>query len=139
MIRVRICFAAAAAIVLLCASARADDDNFAIDRAPGTLSLGIGVICNTTEEAEHYVSLRRDGKHVQPAVHEVNAKARDPVACGLAAIAFKRDKTMDTQAVRGQLVSIVRVNVVGGFDGQSWKRVPQTTQYAVMQEKGEAI
>ena len=116
-------------------------NDFLIDHGPtaGTLTLGVGVICNTSGEAEHYVSLRKDGAHVQPAVHQVNSKAHDPQGCGLAAIAYRRDKTLDMQTVQGKLVSIVRVNVIGGFDGRSWKPVPQTTQYAVMRAKGLMI
>jgi len=71
-------------------------------------------------------------------MQKVNMQAHEPKACGLAAIAFHRDKTMDTQAVRGKLLSIVRVLVVGGFNGHSWIVSPMI-QYAVMQEKGEMI
>lgn len=142
------CLAAAAMAALLGGAARAGEVNdfafdqandFTFDQAGAKLAVGIGVICNTTDQAEHYVRLRADGARVRPAMEQVNRQAENPQACGLAAIAFRRDKTMDTQTVQGRLMSIVRVNVIGGFDGRSWKRVPATIQYAVMQEKGEAI
>ena len=103
------------------------------------MAVGVGVICNTSEQAEHYVRLRASGAQAQPAMQKVNAQAHEPKACGLAAIAFQRDKTMDTQAVQGKLMSIVRVHVVGGFNGHTWLRLTPMVQYAVIQEKGEMI
>jgi hypothetical protein len=102
-------------------------------------AVGIGVICNTSDQAEAYVKLRNDGAEITPAVNSVNAGERDPRACGVAAVAFKRDKTMDTKNQNGKLVSIVRINVLAGFDGQKWSPVPAMVQYAVIEEKGIAI
>ena len=58
---------------------------------------------------------------------------------GAAAVAFRRDKTMDTQHLKGRLVSIVRISVVGAYDGQRWSSVPAMVQYAVMEEEGLEI
>jgi hypothetical protein len=103
------------------------------------MAVGIGVICNTSEQAEAYVKLRNDGADITPAVNSVNAREQDPRACGVAAVAFKRDKTLETKNQNGKLVSIVRINVMAGFDGQKWSPVPAMVQYAIMEEAGIAI
>lgn len=103
------------------------------------LQVGIGVICNTNVQAEDYVKLRAHGTDLTLAVNQVNAQAKDPKACGVAAIAYKRGKTVDTQMMGGKMVEIVQINVMAGYDGQAWARVPEMTQYAVIQSKGIAI
>jgi hypothetical protein len=43
---------------------------------------------------------------------------------------------MDTQHVNGKAVSIVRISVMAGYDGQHRSRVPPMVQYAVLEEDG---
>ena len=134
--------AAAAAALLLC-GAQADQLTSLPARpalqAQVQPAVGIGVICNTSRQAEQYVSLRARGQAVTPAMTAVNRRARQPRACGIAAIAYLRGQTLDTKPVNGKLVQIVRINVVAGYNGQSWNRIANTTQYAVIETKGIAI
>lgn len=135
--------AAVAAVVLGFGVAQADE----LTSLPGQggqagkdqMGVGVGVICNTTEQAENYVSLRNKGAELTLAVNSVNAKEHDPLACGVAAVAFQRDKTMATKSQNGKLVSIVRINVLAGFDGTKWERVPLMIQYAIIEDEGVAI
>jgi len=135
----------AAAVALLLAGGAAQSGDVSIPSLPDTgpghdkLVVGIGIICNTGEQAEHYVSLRADGAQLLPAVNAVNDRAHEPRACGMAAIAFRRDKTIDTQRLNGKLVSIVRISVMAGYDGQRWARVPAMVQYAVLEAEGLEI
>jgi homoserine kinase len=69
----------------------------------------------------------------------VNAIARDQCACGVAAVAYIRDTTVDTMAMQDRLVQIVRINIVAGFNGSAWRRVSDTVQYAVLEGEGESI
>jgi hypothetical protein len=49
----------------------------------------------------------------------------------LAAIAYVHDGTVGTMKLENQLVQIVRINVVAGFNGSAW-RVPETlSKYVV--------
>lgn len=123
----------AAAAVLVCGAARA--------QAPQTdgPNIGIGMICNTPEQAQQFVALRAQGSAAPQAMQTVNRAAHDARACGVAAIAFIRDATMDAKAIDNKLLQIVRINVVAGFDGSGWQRVAGMTQYAVMEGEGEAI
>ena len=133
---------AAAAAVLLAGAARADDITTALPGQPGDseqTAVGIGVICDTSDQAEQYVSLRQQGRDITPAVASVNQKAQQPRACGVAAIAFVPDKTLDTKAIGGKLVRIVRINVIAGYNGTGWQHVANAVQYAIMETKGEEI
>ena len=135
----RISWAGAAALLLVGSIAQAREANSQEQAADGEMAAGIGVICNTVEQAEDYVRLRGDGAELTLAVDAVNESARDPEACGLAAVAFLREKTMDTRRVNGTLMMIVRINVVAGYNGEHWARVPALVQYAVMEAPGISI
>lgn len=127
--------AAVAAFALLGGAAQAGE--FKIDAQ--TTAVGVGMICNTSDQAEQFVALRAGGAKARDALERVNRQAHDPRACGLAAIAFVPEKTVDSKAVEDKLMQIVRINVVAGFDGSGWKNLPAMTQYAVMEGQGEAI
>jgi hypothetical protein len=107
-----------------------DEDNIAI---------GVGIICNTSEQMERLVGLRNDGAEVPRAVSTVNTEVKDPRACGVAAVAFMSDKMVDMKNVQGKMVQIVRINVVATFDGEHWSPVPSMTQYALIEPEGETI
>jgi opacity protein-like surface antigen len=134
-VSLKLSLAAAATAVLMCGAARAD----APDEASGGPAVGVGMICNTSEQAEQFVALRAQGTETKQAMQTVNEQAHDPRACGVAAIAFIRDATLDTKAVNDKLLQVVRINVVAGFDGSDWQRVADMVQYAVMEGEGEAI
>lgn len=126
----------AAAALLLAAQARADDFGSSDQQVA---KVGVGVICNTNEQAEHYLKLRAAGQDVTPAVQRVNAKAQQPRACGIAAVAFMSGKTMDSRTINGKLVNIVQVTIVAGYDGIGWHRVANALQFAIVEAEGYAI
>jgi hypothetical protein len=133
----RIFSAAAAAAVLACGAVQAN----AAGQPPalGDAAVGIGIICNTPQQAGQFVSLRSGGARPEQAMHAVNASAKDERACGVAAIAYVRHQTVDTVTVDNNLVQIVRINVVAGFNGAAWQRVADMVQYAVLEGAGESI
>lgn len=151
----RIRYPAAAALALLAGGAALADPfsaaitHDAITRNPpvaepdtpdtSDLQIGVSVICNTGAQAENFVKLRSRGTKIMAAVNDVNEEANDPKACGVAAIAYRRDKTMATRSLNGKLVDIVRISVLAGYNGRGWTRVRQNTQYAIVQGKGVAI
>ena len=130
---------AAAAVLLIGGLARADDLTSLPGQADSGPVVGVGVICNTSEQAEQFVSLRQQGQDITPAVTKVNQEAQDPGACGLAAVAFVPDKTVATKPMGGKLVKIVRINVVAGYNGTGWHHVASTVQYAIMPAQGQEI
>lgn len=103
------------------------------------LTVGVGIICNTPQQMQRLVGLRNKGDEVKRAVYAVNREAKDPRACGVAAVAYFSDKMVDMKTVDGKLVQIVRISVVATFNGEQWSRVPAMTQYALMEQEGYAI
>lgn len=126
--------AVAAAAMLIGGAARAE--TFAGTSGP---AVGVGMICNTSEQAERFLDMRAKGTDATQAMEAVNQEVHDPHACGLAAIAFVRDATVASKPVADKLVQVVRVNVVAGFDGDGWQRIAGMVQYAVMEGEGETI
>lgn len=133
----RIFWAATAAALLVCGAARADGPVQPSEK--GDAAVGVGIICNTPQQAEQFVGLRKKGTAPEQAMRAVNALARDRRACGVAAVAYIRDTTVDTMAMQDRLVQIVRINIVAGFNGSAWQRVSDTVQYAVLEGDGESI
>lgn len=129
----RLLAGAAVAVLMLSGAARADQGG------SGEPAVGVGMICNTPQQAERFVALRAQGTAAKQAMATVNKEAKDVRACGLAAIAFTRDATLDNKAVDNKLVQVVRINVVAGFNGSGWQPVSNMVQYAVMEGEGETI
>lgn len=137
----RMSWAAAAAVLMLCAAARAAEpagggNNGLTD---GQATIGVGLICDTSEQATRFVALRAAGTEPEQAMQTVNTEAQKPRACGVAAIAFVPDQTVGLKAIGGRLVRILRINVVAGFDGSGWQPVRDMVQYAVIEAAGETI
>lgn len=130
----------AAAVLLVCSVAQADEQTNRMT-PPGSdqVMVGIGIICNTSAQAEQFVGLRADGAETARAMSVVNQEAKDPRACGVATVAFMSDKTVTIKTIQGKLVSIVRINVVAAFDGRRWSPVPTLTQYALIEREGYEI
>jgi hypothetical protein len=128
---------ATATVFLLCSFAQADE----LSANPGNAgtAIGIGIICNTPEQAKRYISLIGTGQKADLAINIVNTEMNNPHACGIAAVAFTRGETLDTETVRGKPMLVVRITIVAGFNGVSWQRSSGLVQYAVMEPSGIEI
>jgi hypothetical protein len=126
-------WAAAAAVLLVGGVARAGEPS----NLPGTneTAIGIGIICDTSEQAEHFINRVASGQEPGAAMSAINAEEHSPRACGIAAVAFTRDETVGSRTVHGKLMEIVRINVIAGFNGAVWHSASGTVQYAVMESK----
>jgi hypothetical protein len=105
----------------------------------GEAAVGVGLICDTPEQAARFVTLRSQGTEPVKAMATVNAEAQKPKACGVAAVAFVPVQTTEMKTLDGKLVRIVRISVVAGFNGRDWQPVANMVQYAVIEAKGETI
>src|SRR4051794_31703761 len=72
-------------------------------------NVGIGMICNTADQAQQYLHLRAEGAAATDALQKVNDGAHDLHACGVAAIAYVRDKMLQCHAVENKLLEVVRI------------------------------
>jgi hypothetical protein len=131
----RIFWTAAAAAMIVTGLARAEPAETPADNP----SVGVGMICNTAEQAEHYIALRAKGAEIQLAANAVNAEAHNPRACGVAAIAFIRGEVLGSKTVDGREWQVVRVNVIAGYNDTGWHRVIGMVQYAVIASQGQTI
>jgi hypothetical protein len=132
----RTLWAAAAAAVVISGAARAAEGPTPEN---GDAAVGIGIICNTPKQAEQFVGLGSKGVAREKALLAINASARDGRACGVAAIAYIRNQTVETVKLKDQLVQIVRISIVAGFNGSGWQRVSDMVQYAVLEGGGESV
>jgi hypothetical protein len=133
----RVYWAVTAAALMVCGAARADGPVQPPEK--GDAAVGVGIICNTPQQAEQFVRFRRKGDAPEQAMRAVNATAHNQRACGVAAVAYIRDATVDTLAMKDRLVQIVRINIVAGFNGSGWQGVSDTVQYAVLEGDGESV
>ncbi|HEU4660569.1 MAG TPA: hypothetical protein VFS63_07905 [Pseudolabrys sp.] len=134
----RTILAAGAALLLLGAAAQADTDDQQQQEAKQP-TVGVGVICDTQQQAEKFITLRAQGEQPENAMQSVNADAKKDQACGVAAIVFKRDAIVANEKLNGKLVQVVRINVMAGYNGSGWERVQDMTQYAIFEGGGETI
>jgi hypothetical protein len=116
--------------------AHADERN---NSANANAAVGIGMVCNSPEQIERYISLLGSGQRRELAMNAVNTEANDPQACGVAAVAFTRDAIIDSKTVRGRLLQVVRINIIAGFDGVNWQPMSGKVQYAAIEPGGMDI
>ncbi len=135
----RTTLAAAAALLLVGAGAQADTNDQQQQQQVSQPAVGVGVICDTQQQAEKFISLRARGDEPDSAIQSVNADAKQARACGVAAIVFKRDAIVANEKLNGKLVQVVRINVMAGYNGSGWQRVSDMTQYAIFEGGGETI
>jgi hypothetical protein len=104
----------------------------AISGAPGNVSVGSAIICDTSEQARRFVTLRNDGSEAVQALQVINKEANNPTACGPAVLAFRTGETIKSERMDGQLVRVVKVTVLAYNNGAGWSPVPETVQYAII-------
>ena len=131
-----VCLAAAAAAATLGCGAANAGGLFSSSNRP---TVGVGMICNTSDQAKQFLQLRAQGLAAPEAMKQVNDAAQNPHACGVAAIAFVLDQTVDAKPVNNKLLQIERINVIAGYDGNGWQNIPAMIQYAVMEGQGDTI
>jgi P pilus assembly chaperone PapD len=98
---------------------------------PG-VSIGSAIICDTSEQAHRFVTLRNDGSETVQALQVINREANSPTACGAAVVAFRPGETIKSERMQSVLVKVVKVTVLAYNNGAGWSPVPETVQYAIM-------
>ena len=104
----------------------------ALSGAPGNVSVGSAIICDTSEQARRFVTLRNDGSEAVQALQVINKEANNPTACGPAVVAFRTGETIKSERMDGKLVKVVKVTVLAYNTGAGWSPVPETVQYAII-------
>jgi hypothetical protein len=105
-------------------------------RGAEALNVGRGVICDTAEQAQRFVTLRNGGSATAQALQVINREAVNPNACGEAMVAFRLGEPIQDTKVDGMTVNVVKITVVAFSDGRNWSAVPETVQYAIVAPQG---
>jgi hypothetical protein len=123
------------AILLLGAPALSGE--LSLDR--NKVHIGSGIICDTHEEVQRFVNLMAS-KDAGGALHTVNREKENPLACGMATVAFRTGK--DHGEVRNSkgAYKILEIEVIAGTANGSWHMiVPKRTQFTAIPLPGVEI
>jgi hypothetical protein len=123
-------------VMLSCLPAKAQENPS--PRAPEKIEIGQGVICDTLQQVERYVTLRGNGIETNVALRTVNDEAH-VAACSVALVMFSAGERVAGLTVQGRLLSIIRINIHAFVNGPSWMKIPASTRYTVTAEKGQVI
>lgn len=104
--------------------------------AASDVNIGGAIICDTSEQALRYVTLRNSGNETVSALQTINTEANKTTACGAAVVAFRRGETIRSERIGGERVNVVKIRVLAVNGGAGWSMVPEIEQYAIMPPPG---
>ena len=128
----RLVLAIAASAIMLSAAPL----NAQLGRGAEAINVGRGVICDTSEQAQRFLTLRNRGTEMSQALQLVNKDAPAATACGEAIVAFRVGEPIKRGLIEGLGVDVVKITVVAYSDGQTWTQIADTAQYAIVAPKG---
>jgi hypothetical protein len=99
--------------------------------------IGQGVICDTVQHVQRFVTLRGTGEDPGAALEAVNFEANDDAACQFAFVVYTDDKPIGQLAVGGRLFKFIEITVHAFGDGRTLTPVSPRVQYTVTVEKGQ--
>jgi hypothetical protein len=123
------------AVLLLGAPALSSD--LSLDR--NKVHIGSGVICDTQEEVQRFVNLMAS-KDAGGALQTVNRERENPLACGMATVAFRTSKEYGEVRNGKGSYKILEIEVIAGTANGSWHMiVPKRTQFTAIPLPGVEI
>jgi hypothetical protein len=123
------------AALCLVSGGAANADSVDAERAKG--EIGQGVICDTVQHVQRFVTLRGTGEDPGAALETVNLEADDDAACQFAFVLYTDDKPVGQLAVGGRLFKFIQITVHAFGDGRTLIQVTPRVQYTVTVEKGQ--
>jgi hypothetical protein len=106
----------------------------AAEREP-SLEVGVGLICNSAQQVERFLSIHVTEKSPQEAIQLVNTEVNDPNACSLAAIAFVRGKESAAVPAPGGVMKVMEITIVAAQTPYGWQRLSGLVQFTAIFEK----
>jgi hypothetical protein len=97
---------------------------------------GPTIICDTSVQIERFVALSNSGTETEEALRKVNDEVQNPNACGVALVMFTYGEASAHKVMQGKSIDIVEITIHAFGDGQRWRPVPATQQYAVIATQG---
>ena len=102
------------------------------------VKFGVGIICDTAQQVERYLVILNNGTaSSKNALQAVNTEAKNPNACGMAAIAFLPDKQIGSVNTSNGAIRVMRIEIIATVTEAGWHQVPVTVQYTALVEKFE--
>ncbi|HZP79662.1 MAG TPA: hypothetical protein VFB45_26245 [Pseudolabrys sp.] len=99
------------------------------------VQVGKGVVCDTEQQAQRFASLIAEHEPGD-ALSTVNKEADNPLACGLATVAFKPGKHVgDVHNDKG-LFKIMEIKIFAAATPDGWRTVDGATQFAAIPVEG---
>jgi len=99
--------------------------------------LGVGVICDTAEQMNHYLRVHSGGLSPEAAIKAVNKERKKPRACGIVAAAFIKGDEIATMVVEGGMMKVFQVTILAAVTRVGWQRVSPQVKYTAIFEKSE--
>jgi hypothetical protein len=120
------------------ATASRADDLASLSEDAGKVHIGTGVICDTQDEVTNFV--RSMGEHDPGgALQKVNRESQNPMACGMATVAFHAGKNRgEIRTTKGSF-NIVEIEIVAGSVNGEWRMVPHRRQFTAVAVPGYDI
>lgn len=95
------------------------------------VQIGKGIMCDTEQQAQRLADLMAN-KDPEEAMNTVNKEADNPLACGMAVVAFQTGKHIgDVHNEKGTF-KIMEIKVIAAATPEGWRTVDGTTQFAPM-------
>lgn len=100
------------------------------------VQVGSGVICDTQEEVTEFVRLMAE-HDAGGAMQTVNRSAGNPLACGMATVAFRTGEQLGEVHNGKGSFKILRIEVVAGAADGNWHMLtPRRTQFTAIAVPG---
>jgi hypothetical protein len=106
---------------------------------PNNVHVGVGVICDSSEQVERYLALKNDRTSVEDAIKTVNTEANQASACGMAMVAFTADDPIAKVSVQDGTMHVTKITVLAIATDHGWQRIHGTVQYTAFLEKLESV
>jgi len=123
--------------LLLCVGPGLAADPTNVAATPGDkIQIGTGVICDTHDEVNRFVNLMAE-RDAGVALHSVNQEASNPLACGMATVAFRTGADLGEVRTGKGAYKILKIEVIAGTaDGKWHVLTPRRTQFTAIAVEG---
>jgi len=113
-----------------------------LSTSPGDLEIGIGVICDTSEQVHQIIERVVDkGEDNATAFSTVNQEAGTPHACVVQPVAYEKNEVVDRfVSKKSEVFEITKITVRKALISGQWATIdPPTVQYTVFGVEEKAI
>jgi hypothetical protein len=108
----------------------------ALEASPDQLQVGMGIICDTESEMTRFVQIIGE-QDTNSAIQIVNREASNPIACGMATVAFKVSKKAgDIRNSKGTY-KIMEIDIVAAASNDgNWRLISPRKQFTAVKLDG---